>query len=73
VESSFNRSNVVRFRRRDRQALVIVGLADGSRAYVRVDPHTAALGGEHLMAVLRERQVSGEIPQGAIAEVTRTR
>jgi hypothetical protein len=73
VGSPFNRSNVVRFRPRDRQTMVVVAFVDGSRAYVRVDPHTAAIGGERLLVALRERQASGEIPQGAIAAVTRTR
>jgi hypothetical protein len=53
--------------------LVVVAFADGSRAYVRVDPHTAAYGGERLIAVLRERQVSVEVPHGVITEITRTR
>jgi hypothetical protein len=40
---------------------------------IRTRRLTAAYGGERLLAVLRERQVSGEIPQGVIADVTRTR
>jgi hypothetical protein len=73
VASPFNRSNLIRFRPRDRQTMVVVEFTDGSRAYVRVDPHTATMGGEPLLLALRERQARGEISPAAIAAVTRTR
>jgi hypothetical protein len=65
--------NAVRFRHRDKQTMIVVAFTDGSRVFVRVDPRTAAIGGERLLAVLRERQVSGELPGGVIAEITRSR
>ncbi|HKH33441.1 MAG TPA: hypothetical protein VKA80_04635 [Beijerinckiaceae bacterium] len=66
-------ATAVRFRPRDRQTLVVVRFVDGTRGYARVDPQTAAYGGERLLAAVRERQASGQIPAGAIAEITRTR
>ena len=73
MASPFNRSNLIRFGPRDRQTMVVVEFTDGSRAYVRVDPHTATMGGEPLLLALRERQARGEISPAAIAAVTRTR
>jgi hypothetical protein len=72
VASPFQ-NNVVRLRQRDKQTMLVVAFADGSRVFVRVDPRTAAIGGERLLAVLRDRQLSGEMPQGIIAEITRSR
>ena len=72
MASPFNRSNLIRFRPRDRQTMVVVEFTDGSRAYVRVDPHTATMGGEPLLLALRERQAHEDAPAGAPAHLCRS-
>jgi hypothetical protein len=61
----------IRFRPRDRKVLVVVEYANGAKAYARVDPEKAALGGASLAAAVRQCQASGVIPAGAVQRITR--
>jgi hypothetical protein len=60
-------------RPRDTHILFAVRYQDGRSAYVRVAPTAADIGDHRVIAIAREQQGLGEIPEGTITGVKRVR
>ena len=60
-------------RPRDTHKLFAVRYQDGRSAYVRVAPAAADIGDHRVIAIAREQQGLGEIPEGTITGVKRVR
>jgi hypothetical protein len=60
-------------RPRDTHILFAVRYQDGRSAYVRVAPAAADVGDHRVIAIAREQQGLGEIPEGTITGVKRVR
>ena len=57
----------------DTKVMVAVTYGDGRSAYIRVDPETARHGTMVVIEIARERQETGEIPDGVIVSVKQVR
>jgi hypothetical protein len=63
----------VRPRLKDTQHMFAVRYADGSSAYIRVDPKAADYGTAPVLGIARHCQSKGEIPDGEIVSVQRVK
>jgi hypothetical protein len=62
-----------RSRLKDTQHMYAVRYADGSSAYIRVDPKAAEYGTAPVIGLAKEQQASGTIPDGEIVSVQRVK
>ena len=62
------------YRQPDTQVLFAVRFADGTTAYTRVQPRLATYGASPAVArLVKERQMTGEMPGGDIVAIIRVR
>ena len=67
---SYGRSH----RRPDSQVLFAIRFADGTTAYTRVEPKLAAYGASPAVTrLVKQRQITGEVPGGDIVGIVRVK
>lgn len=71
--TSINKSPHTHPKGKDFQRMFAVRYADGRSAYIRVDPKAAEYGTAPVLAIARERQATGEIPDGELVSVQRVK
>ena len=60
-------------RKRDHKVMFAVSYQDGRTAYITISPNTIRSGDHIARMIARERQDTGEIPEGEIVAVKRVR